>query len=146
MAGEIARDLSLIASYSYIEARDPQNVAGDQRRQNVAPNKATLSVLYRPSAVPGLSLGGGIFHYGERYGGLADTPRGTRAPFYLDSYTTVDLNAGYEVALGRGRPTLYTRMTLRNLGNVDFDQMSNFDLCVDPGMPRTLYGTVGLRL
>jgi len=145
VAGEIAPGVSLIATYSYIKARDPQNITGDRRVLNVAPHKATLSAMWRPQAVPGLSAGGGVYHYGRRYGGLSGSPSGARVPFYLDAYTTAELYAGYEVSLGAGRPTLYMRLTLRNLGNLNYDQISNGDLRIDPGQARTLFGTVGLR-
>lgn len=86
-----------------------------------------------------------MFHVGRRYGGQSTTAD-TQAsvPFFMPSYTTLDLNAGYEVRLASDQ-VLYTRLTLRNATNVDYDQSSGTALRVYPGQPRTLFGTVGIR-
>ncbi len=145
MVGEITPNLSVIGSYAYTDVRDPQSELSDSVR-DVAKHTASLSATYRfTKGMPGLSLGAGVFHVGRRYGGqstTADTQ--TSVPFFMPSYTTLDLNAGYELRLASNQ-LLYTRLTLRNATNVDYDQSSGTALRVYPGQPRTLFGTVGIR-
>lgn len=146
IAGEITRRLSVIASYAYTDARDPQSPAGHSV-VNAARHTGSLSLSYRPGgALDGLSLGGGVFHTGRRYGGLSQAPDGSNTvPFYLDAYTTVDLNAGYAVRLASGH-TAYARLTLRNLTDRNYDQSAGNALRVVPGQARTLFATVGMRM
>lgn len=146
LAGEITRRLSVIASYAYTDASDPQSQAGD-RVVNVARHTGSLSFSYRPGGrLDGLSLGAGAFHTGRRYGGLSQGPSGaTNVPFFLDAYTTVDLNAGYAMEVASGH-TAYARLTLRNLTNRNYDQSAGNSLRVVPGQARTLFATVGMRM
>lgn len=146
IAGEITRRLSVIASYAYTDASDPQSTSGDSV-VNVARHTGSVSLSYRPGGVlEGLSLGGGAFHTGRRYGGLSQSPGGANTvPFHLGAYTTFDLNAGYSVRLASGH-TAYARLTLRNLTNRNYDQSAGNALRVVPGQARTLFATVGMRM
>jgi iron complex outermembrane receptor protein len=145
MVGEITPNLSVIASYAYTDASDPQSALGDNV-QDVAKHTASLSATYRlTESVPGLSLGAGVFHTGRRYGGQsAGADAQASIPFFMPGFTTLDLNAGYEMTLPSDH-VVYTRLTLRNATNVDYDQSSGSALRVAPGQARTLYGTVGVR-
>tara|TARA_R110002124_G_scaffold63777_8_gene174606 strand:+ start:2531 stop:4675 length:2145 start_codon:yes stop_codon:yes gene_type:complete len=145
MIGEITPNLSVIASYAYTDASDPQSALGDNVR-DVAKHTASLSSTYRfTKGVPGLSVGAGVFHTGRRYGGQsAGADAQNSVPFFMPGFTTLDLNAGYEFALPSDH-TLYTRLTLRNATNVDYDQSSGTALRVAPGQSRTLFGTIGVR-
>lgn len=145
MIGEITPNLSVIASYAYTDASDPQSALGDNV-QDVAKHTASLSATYRfTEGVPGLSLGAGVFHTGRRYGGQsAGADAQASIPFFMPGFTTLDLNAGYEMTLPSDH-VVYTRLTLRNATNVDYDQSSGSALRVAPGQARTLYGTVGVR-
>jgi len=145
MIGEITPNLSVIASYAYTDASDPQSALGDNV-QDVAKHTASLSATYRfTETVPGLSLGAGLFHTGRRYGGQsAGADAQASIPFFMPGFTTLDLNAGYEMTLPSDH-VVYTRLTLRNATNLDYDQSSGSALRVAPGQARTLYGTVGVR-
>jgi len=146
LAGEITPQLSVIASYAYTDASDPQSVLEDFV-VNVAEHTASLSGVYRfTDRWAGLSLGGGVFHVGERFGGQsAGADAQTSVPFFLDAYTTVDLYAGYTRPLATGQ-TLFGRLTLRNATDEDYDQSSGFSaLRVLPGRSRTLFATLGVR-
>lgn len=145
MLGEISRNLSVIASYAYTDAKDPQSTLGTNV-QDVARHTASFSATYRfTQAVPGLSVGAGVFHTGRRFGGQsAGADAQTSVPFFMPAFTTLDFNAGYEMVLPSSH-TLYTRLTLRNATDVDYDQSSGSALRVAPGQARTLYATLGLR-
>lgn len=145
MIGEITPNLSVIASYAYTDASDPQSALGDNV-QDVAKHTASLSATYRfTEGVPGLSLGAGVFHTGRRYGGQsAGADAQASIPFFMPGFTTLDLNAGYEMTPPSDH-VLYTRLTLRNATDIDYDQSSGSALRVAPGQARTLYGTVGVR-
>lgn len=145
MVGEVTKRLSVILSYAYTDARDPQSTTADHVI-NVAKHTGSLSLSYRPGGVlDGLSLGGGAYHVGRRYGGLSTGPTGANnVPFYLDSYTTFDLNAGYSLPFAQGH-NAYVRMTVRNLTNRNYDQSAGNALRVVPGQARTLFMTVGMK-
>lgn len=145
MIGEITPNLSIIASYAYTDASDPQSELGDNV-QDVAKHTASLAATYRfTREVPGLSLGAGVFHTGRRYGGQsAGADAQVSVPFFMPGFTTLDLNAGYEMKLPSDH-VLYTRLTLRNATNLNYDQSSGSALRVAPGQARTLYGTLGVR-
>ncbi|WP_334183465.1 TonB-dependent siderophore receptor [Novosphingobium sp.] len=146
LAGEITRRLSAIVSYAYTDARNPQSTLADAV-VNVARHTGSASLSYRPGGIlEGLSLGGGVFHVGRRYGGLSQAPNGTTTvPFHLAAYTTFDLNAGYVLPMRSGH-SAYARLTLRNLTNRNYDQSSGNSLRVVPGQARTLFATIGVRL
>ena len=145
MVGELTPNLNMIASYAYTDASDPQSALGDNVR-DVARHTASLSGTYRfTKGVPGLSLGAGVFHTGRRYGGQsAGADAQASVPFFMPGFTTLDLNAGYEMTLPSDH-VLYTRLALRNATNVNYDQSSGTALRVLPGQSRTLLGTVGVR-
>jgi iron complex outermembrane receptor protein len=146
LAGEITRRLSVILSYAYTDAQDPQSTFQDNV-VNVARHTGSLALSYRPGgALDGLSLGGGAYHVARRYGGLSQAPNGsTSVPFFLDGYTTFDLNAGYAFEVASGH-SAYARMTLRNLTNRNYDQSAGNALRVVPGQARTLFATIGMRM
>lgn len=144
MSGEITPNLSVIASYAYTDVTDPESQLSDALR-DVAKHTASMAATYRFTEVPGLSLGAGIFYVGKRYGGQsAGADAQASVPFFMPDHTTLDINAGYETRVDSGR-TLYTRLTLRNVTDVDYDQSSGTALRVYPGQPRTLFGTIGVR-
>lgn len=144
MSGEILPNLSVIASYAYTDVSDPESQLSDALR-DVAKHTASFSGTYRFTELPGLSLGAGIFYVGKRYGGQsAGADAQTSVPFFMPDHTTLDLNAGYETRADSDR-IVYTRLTLRNVTDVDYDQSSGTALRVLPGQPRTLYATVGVR-
>ncbi|TCU57965.1 iron complex outermembrane receptor protein [Novosphingobium sp. PhB57] len=146
LAGEITRRLSVILSYAYTDAQDPQSTFQDNV-VNVARHTGSLALSYRPGgALDGLSLGGGAYRVARRYGGLSQAPNGsTSVPFFLDGYTTFDLNAGYAFEVASGH-SAYARMTLRNLTNRNYDQSAGNALRVVPGQARTLFATIGMRM
>ncbi len=113
----------------------------------MARHTGSVALSYRPGGVlEGLSLGGGAYHVGRRYGGLSQAPNGsTSVPFHLDSYTTFDLTAGYTLQLACGR-SAFARLTLRNLTNRNYDQSAGNALRVVPGQARTVFATIGMKM
>ncbi len=145
LVGEVTPELSVIASYAYTDASDPQS-ALDDNVQNVADHTAGASVNYRFAEVlSGLSLGGGVFYVGERFGGTsAGASDVVSVPFFLDDYITIDLYAGYTARIGSGQE-IFGRLTIRNATDANYDQSSGGSLRVAPGQSRTLFGSIGFR-
>lgn len=133
--GQLTRDLSLWASYAYLDAKtsntfnDPNfgvAVPAGSRLINVP--KHTLSLqLVKSMAVAGrgLQVGGGLLHVGERSGEFTTN-------FTLPAYTVVRAFAAYEV----NRSTTL-RLDIDNLFNETYYTNSFSALWVQPGTPRS---------
>ena len=135
LQGEITKDLSLWASYAYVDAKtsntfnDPNfgvAVPAGSRLLNVP--KHTLSLqLVNSMAVAGrgLQLGGGLLHVGERSGEFTTN-------FKLPSYTVARAFAAYEV-----NRSMTLRLDVDNLFNETYYTNSFSALWVQPGSPRS---------
>lgn len=135
LQGEITQDLSLWASYAYVDAKtsntfnDPNfgvAVPAGSRLLNVP--KQTLSLqLVKSMALAGrrLQFGGGLLHVGERSGEFTTN-------FKLPAYTVARAFAAYEV----NRSTTL-RLDVDNLFNEPYYTNSFSALWVQPGTPRS---------
>lgn len=143
LQGEITKDLSLWASYAYVDAKtsntfnDPNfgvAVPAGSRLLNVP--KHTLSMqLVKSVAVGGrgLQFGGGLLHVGERSGEFT-------THFKLPAYAVARAFAAYEVT----RSTT-VRLDVDNLFNETYYTNSFSALWVQPGTPRSTRVSAAFR-
>lgn len=136
VAGEIARDLKLSASYAYTDAKvtkgDATIVTGS-RFPNVPKNSASVVLTQSFPLGPGkASLGGGVNYVGARLGDVAAS-----SDFALPAYTIFRLISSYA-------PTKKTRVSLNvdNLFNKSYYASSYSQVWVMPGATRTVSLTV----
>jgi iron complex outermembrane receptor protein len=112
VSGKVTEDLSLIGTYSFIDARiteDDQSPAlQGNRLPNVPENSGSLWLKYDLpfESVRGLSLGTGAFVAGQREGDNENT-------FQLPGYVRWDLMAAYRVNMGPTRLT--TQVNVNNV-------------------------------
>jgi iron complex outermembrane receptor protein len=112
VSGKVTEDLSLIGTYSFIDARiteDDQSPAiQGNRLPNVPENSGSLWLKYDLpfESVRGLSLGTGAFVAGQREGDNENT-------FQLPGYVRWDLMAAYRVNMGPTRLT--TQVNVNNI-------------------------------
>jgi iron complex outermembrane receptor protein len=135
LQGEITKDLSLWASYAYVDAKtsntfnDPNfgvEVPAGSRLLNVP--KQTLSLqLVNSMAVAGrgLQLGGGLVHVGQRSGEFTTN-------FRLPAYTVARAFAALELT-----KSTTLRLDVDNLFNETYYTNSFSALWVQPGTPRS---------
>lgn len=143
LQGEITKDLSLWASYAYVDAKtsntfnDPNfgvAVPAGSRLLNVP--KHTLSMqLVKSVAVGGrgLQFGGGLLHVGERSGEFT-------THFKLPAHAVARAFAAYEVT----RSTT-VRLDVDNLFNETYYTNSFSALWVQPGTPRSTRVSAAFR-
>ncbi len=143
LQGEITKDLSLWASYAYVDAmtsntfKDPNfgvAVPAGSRLLNVP--KHTLSLQLVKSTVVagrGLRFGGGLLHVGERSGEFTTN-------FKLPAYTVARAFAAYELT----RSTTL-RLDVDNLFNETYYTNSFSALWVQPGTPRSVRASAAFK-
>lgn len=143
LQGEITKDLSLWASYAYVDAKtsntfnDPNfGVAVPARSRLLNVPKHTLSMqLVKSVAVGGrgLQFGGGLLHVGERSGEFT-------THFKLPAHAVARAFAAYEVT----RSTT-VRLDVDNLFNETYYTNSFSALWVQPGTPRSTRVSAAFR-
>lgn len=135
----LTRSFQLLGGYSYMDAFVLSN---DQQPQftglslaNAPKHMASLwgKYTWREGRWRGLSLGGGVQYVGKRRAIERDT-----TDFFLDSYTVVDLMAGYDTAWF-GRPTSLT-LSAKNVLDT-FYRKTRFEI----GQPLYLTGSVTIK-
>lgn len=89
--GAVTDELSLIASYTRLDARITRSNSGDQGKvpAQTARDTASLWLDYTPKALSQFSLGAGVRHVGATWGDNKNTLR-------VDGYTLADISARYE--------------------------------------------------
>ncbi len=122
--GQMTKQLSGILGMAWLDAK--QSGTGDadvdgQRPAGVPRFQASAFLDYRLTAVPGLSLNGGVYHMGNR------PLTGTHSTM-VPSYTRVDLGAAYTMRV-LGKPSIL-RLTVLNAANKRYWES-------------VVYGTVG---
>ncbi len=91
LTGEISREFSLYASGQYLDAevrRSNNPAVIGKTPENTPEWTGSLYAEYRPDAVPGLALGGGAFHVGERAVNALNQA-------FVDGYTTFSASLRY---------------------------------------------------
>ncbi len=89
LTGEVTPEFSVFASALIL---DTEQVSGSSNLGNDIQNSPKFSgsffVEYRPAALPGFAVSGGLFRVGERAGNAGNT-------FYVPGYTTFDAGVSY---------------------------------------------------
>jgi iron complex outermembrane receptor protein len=142
--GEIARGLSLWASYAYVDAKTRNTfndanfgvpVPAGTRLLNVPKHTLSLQLVQSLAlAGRGAQVGGGVVHVGRRPGEFT-----TR--FELPAYTVARAFASYEAT-----PALTLRLDVDNLFNRTYYTNSFSALWVQPGAPRSARVSASFRL
>ena len=132
IAGELARNLKLSASYAYTDARvtkGDSTILTGSRFPNVPKNSASIVLTQNFALGSGMaSLGGGVNYVGDRLGDVA-----TSSTFELPAYTVFRLISSYA-------PSKKTRFSLNvdNLFNKSYYASSYSQVWVMPGATRTV--------
>ena len=101
-SGEITKQLSVIASSLFMEARqlnrnDPATF--HKIPDNTPERTASLFAEYRLQSVPGLALGAGVYYVGRR-------PVNNANQAFVDDYAILSLNARYATRIAGKRTTI----------------------------------------
>jgi iron complex outermembrane receptor protein len=132
IAGELARNLKLSASYAYTDARvtkGDSTILTGSRFPNVPKNSASIVLTQNFALGSGMaSLGGSVNYVGDRLGDVA-----TSSNFELPAYTVFRLISSYA-------PSKKTRISLNvdNLFNKSYYASSYSQVWVMPGATRTV--------
>jgi iron complex outermembrane recepter protein len=135
LQGEIAQDLSLWASYAYVDAKTSNTfndanfgapVPAGTRLLNVPEHTLSLQLVQSLQvAGSGLQLGGGLVHVGERSGEFITS-------FKLPAYTVARAFVAYELT-----KSATLRLDVDNLFDKAYYTNSFSALWVQPGTPRS---------
>ncbi|SHG73996.1 TonB-dependent siderophore receptor [Pollutimonas bauzanensis] len=138
LQGQLSAQWSLLGSYSYTDAQITKDTGGHvgNRLPYAARHQGSLWLKYAPQAVPGLSLGAGVFAAGRRYGDTANS--------YSDGgYAQLDLMAAYRLSLLGSKATL--QLNIHNVTDALYYNLrtrwSNM-----PAAPRTVMVTLKAEL
>nr|MCU0775092.1 TonB-dependent siderophore receptor [Ideonella sp.] len=136
LQGELARDLSLWASYAYVDAKTSNAfndanfgvpVPAGTRLLNVPRHSLSLQLVQSLAvAGRGLQVGGGLVHVGERSGEFT-------SGFELPAYTVARAFAAYELS-----KATTVRVDVDNLFDETYYTNSFSALWVQPGTPRSV--------
>jgi len=129
-SGELTREWSVYASALILDAeqrRAANPALIGKRPENTPRFSGSLFVEYRPDAVPGLALSGGVFHVGRR--AVNNLNQG-----FVDGYTTFDLGARYSFDLA-GTP-MTARLAVENVANRRYWNSAGNNL-LGTSLPRT---------
>ena len=150
VTGRLNKDIYFLAGYSYNFFRYtstlPNGITEGERVVGTVPHTANGTVFYTFSqgAVKGLKLGLSGFFTGGRDNGFNTVkkpketpPRG--APVHLDSYTTIDVSAGYTF-----KRKLSLLAKLSNITN-ELNYLVHENYSVNPIPPRMVSATLGYK-
>jgi iron complex outermembrane recepter protein len=118
--GKLSDTLSLIASYAYTDTEITKDFGGNKgNRLPYAPrNQYSLWLSYHPqgSTPDGLTLGGGVFGAGQRYGDAANS-------YGDDGYAKLDVFAAYRFQYNQTKLT--AQVNVNNVLNEKFYYLRN---------------------
>lgn len=149
LVGEVNENLSLTASYTYIDARIKSDLAYPARNDNqvtgVPRNQASLWANYRflANRLAGLETGlgirylGGSYAYNHAFGSTAPNPYGT---LETGGVTLFDLAVGYSFS-----DHWHAGVNVKNVADKEFIASCNDAGRCYYGAERTLEGTVSYR-
>ncbi|MCA3256257.1 MAG: TonB-dependent receptor, partial [Alphaproteobacteria bacterium] len=130
--GELSRAVSLYASLQILDAELRRTVNPLQlgkRPENTPKTTASLFGEWRPEAVPGLAVGGGAFHVGNRAVNAFNQA-------FVDGYTTLSAMVRYRID-GIGSDGLTLQLNADNLTNARYWSAAGNGL-LGVGLPRTV--------
>lgn len=113
-SGEITKQLSVIASALFMEARQlNRNDAATFHKipDNTPERTASLFAEYRLQSVPGLALGAGVYYVGRR-------PVNNANQAFVDDYAILSLNARYATRIAGKRTTI--QAVVDNVANSNY--------------------------
>ncbi len=138
-SGELTPALSIYASAQYLdsEQRRSDNLSIVGKRIENTPNyTGSLFAEYRPEPVPGLAVGAGVFHVGNRAANPANQA-------FVDGYTTLSLSVRYTFEdIGEG---LTLQLNADNVTNARYWSAAGNNL-LGVGLPRQVKLTARLAL
>jgi len=137
LAGQVTRNLSVIATYAYSDAEITQDNGGNQgnRMRNVPRHAGSLWAKFdtAPGEDNGIELGAGIYLIGERQGDDANS-------WQMPGYERVDAMAAWRTRLA-GVP-LKLQVNVQNLFDVTYIDRGNSN--AKYGAPRTVIGSIAV--
>ncbi len=151
VSGQITDRLSVIGSYSYIDAkitRDPQQddagnpLPGNQGHKLPGAPRHSGSLWAKYALIPErLDVGAGVFAAGQRQGDFANT-------FQLPGYVRLDAYAAYHWKIGPTRLT--AQVNINNLLDKEYflsanEFNGNSRAAIFPGEPLTVLGSLRLE-
>lgn len=135
LAGQLTRNLSVIATYAHSSAKITRDNSGNQghRMRNVPRHAASLWARYdaAPGAESGLEFGAGLYLVGEREGDDANS-------WQLPGYERFDAMAAWRMRIGAVPVRL--QVNVDNLFDVTYIDRGNSN--AKYGAPRTVIGSV----
>lgn len=142
--GKLKSNWQLFTAFSYFKTEvikevvqngnsEPVDFAGNELPNN--PNvKLSFWTRYTlQKGIPGLFVGGGVFHQGEMFGDRLNTPENT-----IDAFTRVDMLVGYQYK------HLKLQLNINNLNDVKTFQRSILDSFV-PQFPRRIITSLAVE-
>ena len=140
VTGEVTPQLSVYLTGQYLDAETLRAVNArlvGKRPENTPEWTASLYAEYRPEAVPGLAVGGGLFYIGNRaVNNFNDA--------FVDGYTTLSASARYTFE-DVGRDGLTLQLNADNLTNERYWSTASNGL-VAVGFPRQIRLTARLGI
>ena len=138
-SGELTPALSIYASAQYLDSEqrrsDNLSIVG-KRIENTPKYTGSLFAEYRPEPVPGLAVGAGVFHVGNRAANPANQA-------FVDGYTTLSLSVRYTFEdIGEG---LTLQLNADNVTNARYWSAAGNNL-LGVGLPRQVKLTARLAL
>ena len=137
LAGNLTRQLKVIASYAYTDTEVLQNAADPaqvgQPLGGIAPHAARVWLTYDfdgSSPLAGFGMGGGARHVGKSSAQF-DTTK-------LDPYTVAD------VAVWYGWKNMKASLNIKNLFNKNYIARASTNAIAHPGAPRTVVASVSI--
>lgn len=132
--GQLTEELSVMASYTYLDAEITRSNRGDQGNVPARVPRNTLSLWldYNPGSLEGFSLGAGIRHVGMTWG---DNANNVSVP----SYTLADMSLRYEW------DQYQAALTVNNLFDRQYLATCAPGSGCAPGEERKITASLGLR-
>ena len=143
--GKLQRNWQVFAAFSYFKTEvirelvqsgdaEPTDFAGKELPNNPNTKLSIWTQYTLTSGIPGLYLGGGIFHQGDMFGDRLNTEENV-----IEAFTQVDLMVGYQYR------NVKFQLNARNINDVETFQRSIFGTYV-PQSPRVIIASVAFEL
>lgn len=142
VSGNITREWQVFGGYTWM---DSELVAGAYNNVNIGDPLAntpehsfSLFTTYR--VIPSLSIGGGVYHVSDSFGGNQGGAGGGTNRVYAPAYTRVDLFASYDIS-----ETASLQLNVQNAGDEDYILRTNGVHHADVAPGRQAILTLNLR-
>ena len=142
VSGNITREWQVFGGYTWM---DSELVAGAYNNVNIGDPLAntpehsfSLFTTYR--VIPSLSIGGGVYHVSDSFGGNQGGAGGGTNRVYAPAYTRVDLFASYDIS-----ETASLQLNVQNAGDEQYILRTNGVHHADVAPGRQAILTLNLR-